>query len=152
MLTHPRTRTVPLAGVLILALALPLGGCQLFSEKQSADPGPGYPESLPRGDSVPVQVFREITTLRMTNTTARTFGPGRLWLNQQYSAEVGQFQPGETWEINLRTFVDEFGEVYRAGGFFAQRDPAAVVLVEIESGPPDARELVGFVVVENRFN
>ena len=97
-------------------------------------------------------MFREVTTLRMTNTTARTFGPGRLWLNQQYSIEVGEFRPGDTWALDLRTFVDEFGDVYRAGGFFAQRDPANVVLVEIESGPADNRELVGFVVVENRLN
>ncbi len=150
-----RTRIVPLAGCLTLTLlvgAVPLGGCRLFSEKQSAEPGPGYPNALPRGTTAEVQVFREITTLRMTNTTARTFGPGRMWLNQQYSAEVGEFHPGETWELNLRSFVDEFGDVYRAGGFFAQRDPAAVVLIEIESGPADNRELVGFVVVENRFN
>ena len=150
-----RTRTVPLAGCLTLALLAggpALTGCQLFSEKQSAEPGPSYPDALPRGTTAEVQVFREVTTLRMTNTTARTFGPGRLWLNQQYSIEVGEFRPGDTWALDLRTFVDEFGDVYRAGGFFAQRDPANVVLVEIESGPADNRELVGFVVVENRLN
>jgi hypothetical protein len=151
-----RTRIVPALGVLmgpLLGLGLtPLTGCQLFSEKQTAAPGPGYPEAMPRGETAPVQVFREVTTLRMTNTTARAFGPGRLWLNQQYSAEVGVIEPGQTLEMDLRTFVDEFGDVYRAGGFFAQRDPANVVLVEIEDGPADNRELVGFVVVENKLN
>lgn len=135
-----------------LGLALPMGGCRLFNEQQTADPGPTYPNALPRGSVAPVQVFREVTTLRMTNTTARTFGPGRLWINQQHSAPVGAFNPGDTWELDLRDFTDEFGDVYRAGGFFAQRDPARVVLVEIETGPPDNRELVGFVVVENRLN
>lgn len=149
-----RNRTGPLAGVLTLLVvaATPLGGCQLFSEKQTAAAGPTYPNALPRGQNAPVQVFREVTTLRMTNTTARAFGPGRLWINQQHSAEVGLFAPGDTLELDLRDFTDEFGDVYRAGGFFAQRDPARVVLVEIETGPPDNRELVGFVVVENSFN
>lgn len=152
-----RTRIVPRAGVLLAALigagAAPLlSGCQLFNEQQTAAPGPSYPDALPRGTTAPVQVFREVTALRLTNTTARTFGPGRLWLNQQYSAEVPAFLPGDSWELDLRDFVDDFGDVYRAGGFFAQRDPAAVVLCEIESGPADNRELVGFVVVENRFN
>ena len=154
MLNRLRTRTVPLAGVLLLAAGpiAGLAGCQLFRETEMAAPGPSYPNELPRGTVAPVQVFREVATLRMTNTTARAFGPGRLWLNQQHSAPVGAFEPGDTLELDLRDFVDEFGEVYRAGGFFAQRDPAPVVLVEIESGPEDDRELVGFVVVENRFD
>lgn len=141
-------RIVPLAGV----CACLLTGCQLFNEQQSAAPGPTYPTDLPRGTSVPVQVFRDVTRLRMTNTTARTFGPGVMWLNQQYSAPVEALEPGETWELDLHSFVDEFGDVYRAGGFFAQRDPARVVLVEIETGPEDHRELVGFVVVDNKYN
>ena len=158
MIESPRTRTVPRVGVLLAALiglplgAVPLAGCQLFNEKLTAEPGPAYPDAMPRGSVAPVQVFREVATLRMTNTTARTFGPGRLWLNQQYSAEVGPFEPGQTLELDLRSFVDEFGDIYRAGGFFAQREPAAVVLAEMESGPADNRQLVGFVVVENTYD
>jgi hypothetical protein len=153
-----RIRIVPRAGVLLLALlglfatAATLPGCQLFSEELNAAPGPAYPDAMPRGSTAPVQVFREVSTLRLTNTTARTFGPGRLWLNQQYSTEVGPFEPGQTLELDLRSFVDEFGDVYRAGGFFAQREPAAVVLAEMESGPSDNRELIGFVVVENKYD
>ncbi len=146
-----RTRIVVLAAALGLGV-VPLAGCQLFSEQQTAEPGPAYPDALPRGTTAEVQVFRDVTTLRLTNTTAHTFGPGRLWLNQQYSTPVDTLEPGETWELDLRRFVDEFGDVYRAGGFFAQREPAAVVLVEIESGPADDRRLVGFVVVDNKYN
>lgn len=160
MLINPRTRTGPRAGVLCtLGLAVAAGagvtlmaGCQLFREKQSADPGPAYPEPMPRGRSADVQVFRDVTVLRMTNTTAETFGPGIMWLNQQYSMPIESFEPGETWELDLKGFVDEFGDVFRAGGFFAQRDPAGVVLVEVETGASDARELVSFVVVQNKFN
>ena len=149
---------MPPAGVALgLGLALSstlglLGGCQLFNEKLTAEPGPAYPESMPRGGSADVQVFRSIETLRLTNSTAMTFGPGRMWLNQQYSAEVGTLEPGQTWALDLRGFVDEFGDIFRAGGFFAQRDPAAVVLVEIETGQADQRQLVSFVVVENKYN
>lgn len=158
MIESSRTRIVPRAGVLLVALlglfatAATLPGCQLFSEELTAAPGPAYPDAMPRGSTAPVQVFREVSTLRLTNTTARTFGPGRLWLNQQYSTEVGPFEPGQTLELDLRSFVDEFGDVYRAGGFFAQREPAAVVLAEMERGPSDNRELIGFVVVENKYD
>jgi len=153
---NTQRRIVPLAGVaLVVALGIglpPMGGCQLFSEKLSADPGPAYPESMPRGGSAGIQVFRDVTTLRMTNTTASSFGPGRLWLNQAFSIDAGTLEPGQTWEFPLNAFVDEFGDVFRSGGFFAQRDPAAVVLVEIENGPESDRELVSFVVVENKYN
>ncbi len=160
MLINPRTRTGPRAGVLCtLGLAMaagaglaPMTGCQLFKEQLTTDPGPAYPEAMPRGRSADVQVFRDVTVLRMTNTTAETFGPGVMWLNQQYAMPVESFEPGETWELDLKGFADEFGDVFRAGGFFAQRDPAGVVLVEIETGASDARELVSFVVVQNKFN
>jgi hypothetical protein len=140
VLINPRTRTGPRAGVLCtLGLAMaagaglaPMTGCQLFKEQLTTDPGPAYPEAMPRGRSADVQVFRDVTVLRMTNTTAETFGPGVMWLNQQYAMPVESFEPGET--------------------FFAQRDPAGVVLVEIETGASDARELVSFVVVQNKFN
>lgn len=154
MPVNTRTRIVPLAGVAMLLAAIPIlsGGCQLFKEKLTAEPGPAYPETLPRGRSADVQVFRDVVTLRMTNTTASSYGPGRLWLNQTFSIDAGTLEPGQTWEFQLASFVDEFGDVFRAGGFFAQRDPAAVVLVEIENGAEDGRELVSFVVVENKFN
>jgi hypothetical protein len=150
---HTRNPIVPLAGVAVLLLGTLLaGGCQLFSEKLSAEPGPAYPETMPRGATADVQVFRDVVTLRLTNTTASAYGPGRLWLNQSFSIEAGTLLPGQTWEFPLTDFVDEFGDVFRAGGFFAQRDPAAVVLVEMENGPEQQRELVSFVVVENKYN
>ncbi|MEM9372648.1 MAG: hypothetical protein AAGA55_03310 [Planctomycetota bacterium] len=153
MLAKLPQRNLPRVSLVLLVLGACLtAGCQLFNEKLTADPGPAYPESLPRGSTADVQVFRDVTVLRMTNTTASAYGPGRLWLNQAFSIEAGTLEPGQTWEFPLNQFVDEFGDVYRAGGFFAQRDPAAVVLVEIENGPESDRELVSFVVVENKYN
>lgn len=150
---NTQRRIVPLAGIALLALgSLLAGGCQLFSEKLTAEPGPAYPETMPRGSTADIQVFRDVTVLRMTNTTASSYGPGRLWLNQAFSIDAGTLVPGQTWEFPLNQFVDEFGDVYRSGGFFAQRDPAAVVLVEMEDGPEDQRKLVSFIVVENKYN
>lgn len=150
---NTQSRIVPLAGfAMLLVSSLFAGGCQLFTEKLSAEPGPAYPETMPRGRTAGIQVFRDVTVVRMTNTTAETFGPGYLWLNQSFSTPVGTLVPGQTWEISLNEFVDEFGDVFRSGGFFAQRDPAAVVLVEVESGPEENRELVSFILVQNKYN
>ncbi len=111
-----------------------------------------YPEDIKQGEVFDVQVFRDVTLLRFTNTTTRDFGPSVIWINKRYSLAIPGFASGETVELELGNFVDEFGDVYRAGGFFAQRTPAPVVLVQIETVEDDEPILHGFVVVENKYN
>ncbi|MEX0876877.1 MAG: hypothetical protein WD114_05410 [Phycisphaerales bacterium] len=159
MKTQRTTSRIVLAAAPLLAAALltPLGGCQLFNEQVAAEPGPAYPETLPQGEVFDIQVFRDVTTLRFTNTTTRDFGPGVVWLNKRYSLPIDGFASGETVELDLTAFVDEFGDTYRAGGFFAQREPAPVVLVQLETTDntgEDAADLMlyGMVIVENKYN
>lgn len=140
-------------GLIALALLIvPMGGCQLFNEKLTAAPHAPYPEEIARGEVFDVQVFRDVTLLKFTNTTTRDFGPSVLWLNKRYSYPISGLASGETVEIDLNNFVDEYGDVYRAGGFYAQRSPAPVVLVELETTENGAPILHGFVVVENRYD
>jgi len=134
------------------AAMLSMGGCQLFNEKLTAEPHTPYPESIAQGEVFDVQVFRVVTVLKFTNTTTRDFGQSVVWINKRYSLAIPGFASGETVELDLLSFVDEFGDIYRAGGFFAQRTPAPVVLVQIETIENDAPILHGFVVVENKYN
>lgn len=145
---------IPIA-VLFLSLSSGLmltGGCQLFSETTHATAGPVYPDHLPKGEIFDIQVFRESTTLHMTNTTTRDFGPSTIWLNQRYSSPIDGLASGQTITMDLKVFVDEFGETYRAGGFFSQRIPAPVVLCQLETTSPDGPIMHGFIVVENAMN
>ncbi len=147
------TRFARLVFVLALGTLLPaMGGCQLFNAQITAAPHEPYPEEITQGEVFDVQVFRDVTTLRFTNTTTRDFGSSVIWLNKRYSLPIAGFKSGETIELDLTAFVDEFGDVYRAGGFFAQRTPAPVVLVQIETIENDEPVLHGFVVVENKYN
>lgn len=134
-------------------IALAMGGCQLFNEKLTAEPGPVYPNEASMVEVLDVQVFRDITVLRFTNTTTTDFPQSTMWLNKRYSTPIPAIASGETVEIDLRQFVDEFGDTYSAGGFFAQRDPAPVVLAQIEvpnvEGEPT---LYGLVVVQNKYD
>ena len=129
-----------------------LSGCQLFSEKTHATPGDVYPDSIPKGEVYDVQVFRQSTTLRLTNITTRDFGPSTIWLNQRYSSPIQGIASGETVEMDLKLFVDEFGETYRAGGFFSQRIPAPVVLCQLETDDGNGPVMHGFIVVENSMD
>ncbi|MDF1808950.1 MAG: hypothetical protein P1U42_04565 [Phycisphaerales bacterium] len=131
---------------------LPLGGCQLFNERSTAEPHAPYPEDIAQGEVFDIQVFRDVTLLKFTNTTTHEFGPSVIWINKRYSLPIDGVASGETVELNLLEFVDEFGDVYRAGGFFAQRTPAPVVLVQIETIANEEPTLFGMVVVENKYN
>lgn len=69
----------------------------------------------------------------MTNTTAMSFGPSRLWLNRRFSCPIEEWKVGQTLDLHLSVFVDEFGEEFRPGGFFAAENPDKIVHAQIES-------------------
>ena len=137
-----------------LSILVPImGGCQLFNEKLTAEPGPAYPEDAPMIEVLDIQVFRDVTTLRFTNTTTSDIPASIMWLNKRYSAPMPALASGETIELDLRVFVDEFGDTYKAGGFYAQREPAPVVLAQIElTDTENTPMLFGLVVVQNKFD
>ena len=148
-----RAHCVAFSLVFAVGLAiLPVGGCQLFNERLTADPHSPYPEDAKAGPVLDVQVFRDVTTLKFTNTTTKDFGPSVIWLNKRFSLAIAGFASGDSVELDLREFVDEFGDTYRAGGFFSQREPAPVVLVQVETIDNDQTTLYGLVIVENKYN
>lgn len=104
--------------------------------------GPTYPGTQ-QTRVLDVQVFRDETQIRFTNTSARTFGPCRMWLNQWYSRELDGLAAAETVTLNLGEFRDRYGAPFRAGGFFATERPDRLVLAQIEEN----NEIVGLVVV-----
>ncbi len=156
MKTTPYTsRSVRTAAISLFGSLIALGslsGCQLFNEQLTADPGPAYPEDIDRGQVFDIQVFRDVDQLTFTNSTPHEFGPSVIWLNKRFSSPIDSIAPGETVTMDMHFFVDQWGETYRTGGFFAQRDPAAVVLVELETVENQSRVLHGFVIVENIYN
>lgn len=142
-----------IAGAVLGAATLLGPSCGVLDERTAAEPGPRYPVNIERGEVFDIQVFRDVTLLRFTNTTTRGFGPSRLWINRRYSMELDEgIGSGETLELDLRGFVDEFGDTYRAGGFFATRVPAPVVLVELETEDGGVPVMHGFIVVQNQYD
>jgi hypothetical protein len=140
------------SSLVALTLAVSMGGCKLFSEKTQTDPGPRYPDSMTKSEVVDIQVFRDSTTLKFTNTTTEDFGASIVWINQRYSQPIPGLASGETIEMDLKLFVDDFGETFRAGGFYSQRVPAPVVLCQLETQLNGEQQLVGLVVVENNMD
>ncbi len=104
--------------------------------------GPQYP-AVAQSRVLDVQVFRDETLLTLTNSSARSFGPCRVWVNRWFSRDLDGLAAAETITLDLSDFKDRYGTPFRAGGFFATERPDRVVLVQIE----ESGEMVGLAVV-----
>ncbi|MCW5755811.1 MAG: hypothetical protein KIT54_01090 [Phycisphaeraceae bacterium] len=105
-----------------------VAGCASTGE---LDSGPLYPRAVQRAETLDIHAFREGTRLRLTNTTARSFGPGMVWLNGRYGFPIDGLEVGQTLRVPLERFVDEQGRRFGAGGFFAAERPELLALVEM---------------------
>lgn len=128
-MTSRTCMTVAACGV--AALALCLGGCR-GAAKVTGD-GVAYPEGTKVREVLDIQAFRDGTTLTLTNTTPRAFGAATLWANMRFGRDIDGLAVGETLELDLREFKDQFGSKFRAGGFFASERPQRLVLLQIET-------------------
>jgi hypothetical protein len=66
-----------------------------------------------------------------------------MWINAWFSREFKGLAVGESVEMSLFDFKDQYGDTFRAGGFFATQKPTRLVLAQLEY----ENELVGLVVV-----
>lgn len=117
------------------------GGCASGPNPDLA--GPSYPAEKLQVITLDIQVVRTETHITMTNTTAREFGRSRLWINRWFSRDIDQLAVGETIELPLDSFRDEFGDEFRAGGFWATRRPQVADLIQLET----ADTMLGLVAV-----
>lgn len=91
-----------------------------------------YPAALEKGPSLDIQVVRGETTLTLTNTTSRVFGPCTLWINAYYSKPLDGLAVGQTVKMGLSELRNEHSESFRGGGFFATHKPERMVLAQLE--------------------
>ena len=104
-----------------------------------------YPYELHTTETLPVEVFRDGTTISIVNATARSWDAPTIWLNQSYSAQIARLAAGQTVQMDLTTFRDNIGETYPAGGLWSSRRSMPVRLVEVQ--PVPGEPLIGFVAI-----
>ncbi|MEK6701473.1 MAG: hypothetical protein AABZ53_04360 [Planctomycetota bacterium] len=132
-----------------LALLIPLGLSACGGGPSKVDYARPFPKGLEQGAVADVQVFRRTSTLELTNTTAKKFGKGTLWLNRRFSRPIDGIGVGETLKFPLHEFRDEYAQPFKAGGFFASDTPDTLVLCQVEEAAEAAKtQLIGFVVVK----
>ena len=135
-----RVLPASLAAAALLALPACRGGANI-------DYARPMPPGLTQAEVLDVQLFRDVTNVELTNTTARSFQNATLWINERWSRPIESLDIGESIDVSLWEFVDEYGDPFRAGGFFATRDPDAVVLAQLES----EGTLYGLIIGGNRI-
>ena len=138
--TTRRFRAALSTGLVLLTLSG--AGC-LTAAPAKDQVGPTFPDDKTQTVTLDIQVVRDETVLRLTNTTARKFGRSRIWLNRWFSREIEGLDVGQTLKFRLNEFKDTFGDNFRGGGFWATRNADRLVQAQLET----ADSLVGLVVV-----
>lgn len=111
-----------------------------------ADYARPFPLALKQIETVNVQVLRIETEITLTNTSARALPATTMWINRQYSRPIDALDIGRTVTLPLASFLNEFSEPFRAGGFFATEKPDKIAQVQLETD----EGLVGLLIVGKR--
>lgn len=120
-----------------------LGGCRAGSK---IDAGRTYPIEKAQQRSINVQVVRHETEVTMINTTAEALPAGTMWINGQFGREFTGLAPAQRVTLSLKEFHNEYGEAFRAGGFFATQRSSDLVMAQIETD----NAMIGLVVVNGQ--
>ncbi len=129
--------------VVLAVITAGIAGC---ASGPGIDYASSYPGEKANAGTLDIQVLRGEGEITMTNASARGFGPVKMWLNKWYVLPIEGLGVGETKTIRLDRFVDEHGERFRVGGFFATKAPERLVLAQFET----EHEMVGLIVVRAR--
>lgn len=90
-----------------------------------------YPEELPIGDALDIQVTRVGNAIRLDNRTTRRYHDAELWLNRQYGAQIGEVVIGPGPLLSLESFVNHYAEKYPMGGFLDPDSNRPLVLADL---------------------
>lgn len=139
-------RPLPAAVLLLLVSAAP--GCLRSAAFTQGTP---YPTGFERLEPSNIQLYRQGRSITLTNTTARSFGPSTIWLNQWFARDIEGLAVGQTLTLSLADFSDEYGDTFKGGGFFATTAPDRIVLAELETRDENnAAALIPLIVVGER--
>jgi hypothetical protein len=147
--TPRQALSVAITALVVFAIGGGLAGCRSAPDQVSY--ARTFPPGLKQSETLNIQVFRRETRVELTNTSARAFSDFTLWLNRRFSRPITSFDVGQTLDLPLSEFRDEFSEKFRGGGFFAAEAPEHLVQAQIEAKGVDGKPvLLGLVVVAAR--
>ena len=105
-----------------------------------------YPYEAEILRTLDVQVFRDRSKIELVNHTTQALADFDLWLNERYVRRVQSLPPGDSVQVSLYEFLDEFQEPFRGGGVFSTQLPEPIIKAEVQT--PDG--LIGLIVIPER--
>lgn len=132
------------AAAIALAAATAVPGCRPVRYEPDLATRP-YPQQLPQGETIQVQVLNEGDVMVVINATSRGFEKIDLWLNQRYLCHLDRLAPGETVRLSFDRFWDVRGEGPNPGGALRYFQPTPIRLAQIQVD--EKSPLVGLVAV-----
>ncbi|MFG0331146.1 MAG: hypothetical protein ACF8PN_14765 [Phycisphaerales bacterium] len=129
-------RSIHLGAGAVLSLIVVLTGpmsCHRGPTSALPDESRVYPYDRDTMATLDVQIFRDGPKIEVFNHTVDTFMDFRLWLNERFVYEIDVLPAGESIELSLFDFHDEYGEAFRGGGLFARYEPDPLVKAEMET-------------------
>lgn len=123
--------------IMVAGLGLWAGGCVELLEPRPEPQDVAvlsklrYPAEAPLGEDLDILVVQEGRWLRLVNRLPQRFEKMQLWLNRQYVGQVEKIEIGTENLLELRRFINEYGEAYPAGGFLQPDKAFPVVMAEL---------------------
>lgn len=90
-----------------------------------------YPGQAPLGADLDVLVIRDGKHLTLANREPRSMDNVQIWLNQQWVTKVSRLSIGSQNRLDLRHFVNHYGEQYPTEGFLQPERSLRLVLAEL---------------------
>jgi hypothetical protein len=90
-----------------------------------------YPAAAKLGADLDVLVVHRGNRILLANRTTHQYEGVQLWLNRQYVAEPAPIPVGPGHRLDLRGFVNRYGETYPVGKVLSPDKSFPVVLAEL---------------------
>lgn len=90
-----------------------------------------YPDHLPIGEPLTIEVIRDGNGIRLDNRTARSYENAELWLNHEFGAPLDTVPVGRGRAINIESFTNHFGETYPVAEFLRPEQDRKLVLADL---------------------
>jgi hypothetical protein len=122
--------TLPIALLLLTAAGLTGCGSDLAT---NAAQGRYYPEAMPIGPPLPIEVVRvDNEHIRFDNRGVTAFTDVKVWLNRQYGGLVDRIPVGRSKPVALLDFVNHHRERYPIAGFLSPDRSQALIMAGAE--------------------
>ena len=96
-----------------------------------------YPADAERGKDLDIVISRDGSTITLVNRTSRSHMNVRLWINQQYVAEIAHLPVGKPTKIATGHLINRYHEALPEGGALQPDKSRPIISAELHDPHQD---------------